>query len=169
MPNHHRDTLTKREPSVVGFSFWLVPMQPAVPAWRYDRFCDSATTGMLDMTKLLQHIDEMRALINQTTTSEQSLVKALGDALSQVDHQLVRDIRKVALEHQARRAEVFLELQALACSIGMFPQPQEVAYVPPANDEQAYFPAIGDWRQAAMNVSFQDEVDYHLNATGAQH
>ena len=124
---------------------------------------------MSDMTKLVQHIAEMNNLLIQTTTSEQSLVKALGDALSEVDHQLVRDIRKVALEHQARRAEVFLELQALACSIGMFPQAQEeVAYVPPANDEQAFFPAVGDWRQAALNVNYQDEIDYHLNTTVAQ-
>ena len=144
-------------------------MQPAIPACRYDRYCDSETTGMSDMTKLVQHIAEMNTLLIQTTTSEQSLVKALGDALSQVDHQLVRDIRKVALEHQARRAEVFLELQALACSIGMFPHTQEeVAYVPPANDEQAFFPAVGDWRQAVQNVNYQDEVDYHLNTTGAQ-
>jgi hypothetical protein len=124
---------------------------------------------MSDMTKLVQHIAEMNTLLIQTTTSEQSLVKALGDALSQVDHQLVRDIRKVALEHQARRAEVFLELQALACSIGMFPHTQEeVAYVPPANDEQALFPAVGDWRQAVLNVNYQDEVDYHLKTTSAQ-
>ena len=124
---------------------------------------------MSDMTKLVQHIAEMNNLLIQTTTSEQSLVKALGDALSQVDHQLVRDIRKVALEHQARRAEVFLELQALACSIGMFPQAQEeVAYVPPANDEQAFFPAVGDWRQAALNVNYQDEVNYHLNTASTK-
>ena len=30
-----------------------------------------------------------------------------------------------------------------------------------------YFPAVGDWRQAAQNVSYQDEVDYHLRTTGA--
>ena len=119
------------------------------------------------MTKLLQHVDEMRALLTQTATSEQSLVKALGDALNQVDHQLVRDIRKVATEHQARRAEIFNELQVLACSIGMFQPPQEVAYVPPPqNDGQQYFPAVGDWRQATTNVNYQDEVDYHLNGAG---
>ena len=127
--------------SVVDFSSWLVLrcnrqfLRAAMIV-----IVDSETTGMSDMTKLVQHIAEMNTLLIQTTTSEQSLVKALGDALSQVDHQLVRDIRKVALEHQARRAEVFLELQALACSIGMFPHTQEeVAYVPPANDEQAFF------------------------------
>jgi len=144
-------------------------MQPAIPACRYARICDSETTGMSDMTKLVHHIDEMCTLLNQTTTSEQSLVKALGDALNEVDHQLVQQIRKVALEHQARRAEVFLELQALASTIGMFPQHQEVTYVPPANDEQAFFPAVGDWRQAVQNVNYQDEVNYHLNTASSKH
>ena len=119
------------------------------------------------MTKLLQHIDEMRALLTQTTTSEQSLVKALGDALSQVDHQLVQDIRKVAIAHQARRAEIYLELQSLACTIGMFPTANEIPIEPPANDSQQYF-AVGDWRQAAANVGYQDEVDYHLRTAGGQ-
>jgi hypothetical protein len=119
------------------------------------------------MTKLVQHIEEMGALLTQTTRSEQSLVKALADALSQVDHQLVQDIRKVGIEHQARRAEIFLELQALACTIGMFPTANEVAIEPPANAEQQYFPAMGDWRQAAQNVSYQDELDYHLRTKGA--
>ena len=49
---------------------------------------------MSDMTKLVHHIDETRTLLNQTTASEQSLVKALGDALNEVDHQLVREISK---------------------------------------------------------------------------
>ena len=119
------------------------------------------------MTKLVQHIEEMGALLTQTTRSEQSLVKALANSLSQVDNQLVQDIRKVGIEHQARRAEIFLELQALACTIGMFPTANEVAIEPPANDEQQYFPAMGDWRQAAQNVSYQDELDYHLRTAGA--
>jgi hypothetical protein len=116
-------------------------------------------------TKLLQHVEEMRGLLTATATHEQSLVKALSDALNQVDHQLVGAIRRVAAEHQARRAEIFNELQALASSIGMFqPPPQELPYVPHSQtDPQPYFPAVGDWRQAATNMSFQDEVDYHLN------
>ena len=122
------------------------------------------------MTKLPQHIDEMGVLLTQTAKHEQSLVKALSDALSKVDEQLVQDIRKVAVQHQARRAEIFMELQALAHSIGAFPTAHEIPHVPPANDVQPHFAAaVGDWRQAALNINYQDELDLHLNAAGAQH
>jgi hypothetical protein len=121
------------------------------------------------MTKLFQHIEEMGALLTQTTKSEQSLVKALGDALRHVDDQLVQDIRNLNTQHQARRAEIFLELQALACSIGLFPTAQEIPHVPAANDAHApgQFIPVGDWRQAAQNISYQDELDFHLRTTGA--
>jgi hypothetical protein len=26
--------------------------------------------------------------------------------------------------------------------------------------------AVGDWRQAALNINYQDELDFHLNGTG---
>jgi hypothetical protein len=121
------------------------------------------------MTKLVQHIDEMRARLTQTSTSEQSLVKSLGDALNHVDQQLIRDIRRVATEHEARRAVIFNELQALACSIGVFQPPhQELGVVPQQNDGP-YFPAVGDWRQATMNLNYQDEFEDHLNGKGPQH
>ena len=122
------------------------------------------------MSKLLQHMDEMSAILTHTTRHEQSLVKALGDALKEVDEQLVHEIRNLNTQHQARRAEIFLELQALACSIGLFPTAHEIPHVPPANDEHAhgqYIP-VGDWRQAAQNISFQDELDFHLKTVGGQ-
>ena len=120
------------------------------------------------MTKLLQHINEMRTSVNQTATGEQSLVKSLGDALNYVDQQLLRDIRKVATEHEARRAVIFNELQALACSIGVFQSAEEVGVIPQQNGNP-YFPAVGDWRQATQNLSYQEEFDAHLNGNGKQH
>ena len=126
------------------------------------------------MTKLPQHIDEMGVLLTQTAKNEQSLVKALSDALAKVDEQLVQDIRKVAVQHQARRAEIYLELQALAHTIGVFPAaheiPHEIPHVAPANDVQPEFAvAVGDWRQAALNINYQDELDFHLNGASPQH
>jgi hypothetical protein len=122
------------------------------------------------MSKLLQHMDEMSAILTHTTKNEQSLVKALGDALRHVDDQLVQDIRSLNTQHQARRAEIFLELQALACSIGLFPTTQEIPHVPAANDALPHgeFIAVGDWRQAAQNISYQDELDFHLKTAGGQ-
>ena len=120
------------------------------------------------MSKLLQHMDEMSAILTHTTKNEQSLVKALGDALRQVDDELVQDIRNLNTQHQARRAEIFLELQALACSIGLFPTAQEIPHVPAANDAHGEYIPVGDWRQAAENIKYQDEVDYHLKTVGGQ-
>jgi hypothetical protein len=72
-------------------------------------------------------------LLTQTAKHEQSLVKALADALGKVDDQLMQDIRKVAVQHQARRAEIFLELQALAHTIGAFPTAHEISHAPADN------------------------------------
>ena len=120
------------------------------------------------MSKLRQHMDEMGAILTHTTKHEQSLVKALGEALRQVDDQLVQDIRSLNTQHQARRAEIFLELQALACSIGLFPTAQEIPHIPAANDAHGQYIPVGDWRQAAQNISFQDELELHLQTAGGQ-
>ena len=120
------------------------------------------------MSKLLQHMDEMSALITHTTRNEQSLVKALGDALRHVDDQLVQDIRNLNIQHQARRAEIYLELQALACNIGLFPTTQEIPHVPPANDAHGQFIPVGDWRKASEAINYQDELDFHLKTVGGQ-
>ena len=54
------------------------------------------------MANLLQHMDEMSAILTHTTKNEQSLVKALGDALKKVDEQLVHENRNLNTRHQAR-------------------------------------------------------------------
>ena len=114
------------------------------------------------MSKLLQHMDEMSAILTHTTRHEQSLVKALADALQQVDQQLVQDIRSLNMLHHERRAEIYLELQSLAASIGLVPTAHEVR---PVNDTQA---AVGDWRQAAQNINYEDELDMHVKTVRGQ-
>ena len=121
------------------------------------------------MTKLRQHIDEMRASLTQTATGEQSLVKSLGDALNHVDQQLLREIRKAATEHEARRAVIFNELQALACNIGVFQPPPDKGMIPQQNDGHPYLPTVGDWRQATRNLTYQEEFEAHMNGNGKQH
>ena len=75
------------------------------------------------MTKLLQHIEEMRVRLSEIAGDEQTLVQALGDALSRLDQQLLRDVRSIATEHEIRREEILGELQGLAIGIGMFRPP----------------------------------------------
>ena len=75
---------------------------------------------MTNETKLLQHIDQLRARLNQIDTSERSLVEELADSLKMIDQQLLHDVRNASAEHQNRRGTILNELQALADSMGMF-------------------------------------------------
>ena len=88
------------------------------------------------MTKLLQHIDEVGTSLSQTFTSEQSLVKSLDDALYDLDQRLLREVRKVATEHQARRGAIHKELHALAGSIGTFRPPHDAGTLKQINGRQ---------------------------------
>lgn len=125
------------------------------------------------MTKLVQHIEEMRARLCEIASSEQMLLKALGDALNRLDQQLLRDVRAVASEHEQRREEILGELQGLAASIGMFHAPLNAA--PAAEELPSYMPAEapkqaiapGDWREATRNIG--DEIDFHLNGRRSSH
>ena len=147
-----------------------------------------------DLTKLPQHIDEVRASLTETFRNEQSLVKSLGDELNHLDQQLLQGIRQVAADHQIRRETILNALEDLADSIGMFrPQhedaaaqpaaiPQPVAKLQPAAvipeqidygqqyDGHQYAITAGDWRQAAKNI--QDELmnglEFHLNGKGSK-
>ena len=77
------------------------------------------------MTKMMQLVEEMRARLDQIADTEQTLVRALGDALSRVDQKLLQDVRSISIEHEARRGAILLELQSLASRIGSFPTARE--------------------------------------------
>ena len=120
------------------------------------------------MTKLLAHIEEMRARLKEVADNEQSLVKALGDALDRLDQALLRDVRTIASAHEDRREAILGELQGLASGIGMFRAPLAGlrprscrATCPRPNTCRAIAP--GDWRRATSNI--EDELDFgpHLN------
>ena len=72
------------------------------------------------MRQLLLQLEEMHIRIAETATQEETLVKALGDALNRLDEQLLQDVQSIATEHEARRCAILGELQGLASSIGMF-------------------------------------------------
>jgi hypothetical protein len=111
------------------------------------------------MTKLLQHIEEMRVRLSEIAGDEQALVQALSDALNRLDHQLLRGVRTIATEHEQRREDILGELQNLAGSIGMARQPlappQPPEELPPdrrANGFQERIIGPRDWRQAISNT-----------------
>jgi hypothetical protein len=123
-----------------------------------------------DATKLIQHIDEMRARLAQTAHGERALVESLGDALNRLDQDILQNIRNVATGHDARRGAILQELQALAASIGTFlpaRDPVEPVAISQENGHP-HVPAVGDWRQATKNLSYHDELELllrngHLN------
>jgi|LNFM01.1.fsa_nt_gb hypothetical protein len=134
------------------------------------------------MTKMLQYVDEMRARLTEVATTEQTLIRALDQALSQVDQELLADVRDLTLAHEARRVAILTELQGLASRIGAFPVtaeplaataagqsqpaieqvPQPSAQPPPLPGS---FEAVraGDWRQAVSNIN--DDLDTYFGRT----
>jgi hypothetical protein len=113
------------------------------------------------MRPLLQQLEEMHIRIAENATHEEKLVKALGDALTRLDDQLLQDVQSIATEHEARRTAILGELQGLASSIGMFQVPRPAAI----EAEPAYIPIAGDWREATSNIG--DEIEAPHNGRAA--
>ena len=128
------------------------------------------------MTKMIELVEEMRARLNQITDTEQALVRALGEALSRVDHKLLQDVRNITTDHESRRGATLHELQNLASRIGAFPVPSEPApsleYADPAarpiaaaNVNQPLFARGGNWRQAVNSI--ENELDIYVEKRAA--
>jgi len=116
-------------------------------------------------------IEEMRARLNENAEHEQALLRALSEALGQVDKQLLNEVRQVTAEHEARRSDILGELHVLASRLCVFPKPLSsdvpraheqvtVLNAPPKNGKAAHAP--GDWRQAASNID--EELDLYFDA-----
>ena len=114
------------------------------------------------MRPLLQQLEEMHIRIAETATHEEKLVKALGDALTRLDDQLLQDVQSIATDHEARRTAILGELQGLASSIGMFQLSRPPAAI---EAEPAYIPIAGDWRQATSNIG--DDIELSPNGRAA--
>ena len=105
-----------------------------------------------DLVRLNPHIDQMREQLSQTAETERSLVQSLSDALNRMDQETLRSVRNMSAEHEARRAGIFNELQALAASIGTFQSGRET--VEP----------VAIQRQAEPKLSYHDELEANLHA-----
>jgi hypothetical protein len=131
-------------------------------------------------SKMIELVDEMRARLTEIAEREQTLIRALGEALTRVDHRLLQDVRSITSEHEARRGAILTELQGLASRIGAFPAvPREpvaqLNHAEPApalrplaaaNDRPPIF-GRGDWRKATRNI--EDELDIYFKDRAASH
>ncbi|CAN1721466.1 conserved protein of unknown function [Hyphomicrobium sp. 1Nfss2.1] len=118
------------------------------------------------MGKLQQQLEEMHIRIAEMASHEETLVKALSDALTRLDEQLLADVQAIASDHEARRVTILGELQGLASSIGMFQVQRSpaAAQIDHEAEVAAYIPSAGDWRQATSNIR-----DDHEEASHAAH
>lgn len=132
----------------------------------------------MTMSKMIELVDEMRTRLTEIAEREQALVRALGEALTRVDHRLLQDVRSITSEHEARRGAILSELQSLASRIGAFPamarEPvAQLNHAEPvlkplaaANDRPPIF-GRGDWRKATRNI--EDELDIYFKDRAASH
>ena len=108
------------------------------------------------MTKMLDHIDDISTRLTEVSNHEQSLLRALSDALTRVDQALLEDVRDIALAHEARRGLILIELHDLAARIGAFPTsrrpPDALTETDPAMSRTTQAPHPGDWRMAISNI-----------------
>ena len=91
-----------------------------------------------DLVQLRPHIDHMRTTLSQTAEHERSLVQALSDELKRMDQETLRSVRSIGAEHEARRAGIFNELQALAASMCTFQPAREAAIQQQAGPKLSY-------------------------------
>jgi hypothetical protein len=119
------------------------------------------------MDTLHSQIESMRRRLAENAHAEQTLLRALGEALDQVDQQLLREVRQVTSDHEVRRALILGELQVLASHLCAFPADHGALPAidgagpvtgAPAPGRPAMRHAPGDWRLAAQNVA-EDDLD----------
>ncbi|MEQ1576540.1 MAG: hypothetical protein ABL894_02700 [Hyphomicrobium sp.] len=121
--------------------------------------------------QLNQQIEEMRARLTENAQNEQVLLRALAEALGQVDQQLLTEVRQVTAAHEERRSNILGELQVLASRLCVFSKPlgsdhfrprEQVTSLNSMPGKISPRHAPGDWRQAASNID--DELDFYLDA-----
>ena len=102
-----------------------------------------------DLTKLGPYVEQARLTLTETAERERALVQALSDELKRFDQQTLQGVRTIAAEHEARRAGILDELQALAQSIGTFQHERESRPV---------------GVQTKPQLSYHDELEASLSA-----
>ena len=66
------------------------------------------------MTGLSQNVEDLLKRLETNSKSELNLIRALVEAIRQVDDQTLRELRNLSLHHELRRETIVGELQVLA-------------------------------------------------------
>ena len=136
------------------------------------------------MTVLCDNVEDMLKRLETHSKAELTLVRALSEAIRQVDDQTLRELRNLSLQHELRCETILGELQLLAarmCQLPVKPNPsiRPATEQPPIAHRRAGAEDVldmvnvnaagsaasaqslntgGDWRQAAQNI--EDDLDY---------
>lgn len=130
------------------------------------------------MTKLHEQIEEMQRRLTQNAMTEQAFVRALGEALSQVDMHLLNEVKRLSSEHETRRGAILHELRGLAERLCLFPaQGQPVAAIEDGHaDVNAHLAhangrphSPGDWRKATSNIEDDPDPELYWRSPGPSH
>ncbi len=144
------------------------------------------------MTGLSQNVEDMLKRLETSSKSELNLIRALAEAIRQVDDQTLRELRNLSLHHELRRETILGELQVLAqrmCHLPSRPASSIKAAIDrPAFAKNAAVTDVGDeiadalngnagghgangngadWRQAARNI--QDDLDLAFGPAPPRH
>lgn len=132
------------------------------------------------MTVLSENVEELLKRLETNSKSELNLIRALAEAIREVDDQTLRELRTLSLQHELRRESILGELQLFASRMCQLParsvptQRRTIDHHAQNGAHDAHratagvadgFAAEGsggDWRQAAQNI--EDELDLAFGA-----
>ena len=135
------------------------------------------------MTVLSENVEDLLKRLEGNSKSELNLIRALADAVRQVDDQTLRELRNLSLHHELRRETILGELHLMAARMCQLPSRPASSIraaldqsalvskrttIEPSETLKAEAPRNGaDWRQAAQNI--QDDLDDTFGAAAPRH
>jgi chromosome segregation ATPase len=82
---------------------------------------DATPSSQQSVDRLTEQLEQMRIRMNEVAKREGSLAAELNLAIRRMDDQLLHEVRAMAAEHEARRANILNELQAFAAQLDGLP------------------------------------------------
>jgi hypothetical protein len=124
------------------------------------------------MTVLSQNVEDMLKRLETHSKSELNLIRALSDAIRQVDEAALRELRDLTLTHELRRESILGELQMIAgrlCQLPAKPSSAIKAAVdqPPLAHHKAQANTLGPLANTGHNVVRQAAPLHHDPRHGA--
>jgi hypothetical protein len=128
----------------------------------------------LPSTPLTAQLDDMRIRMNEVARQESHLVSELNASIRKMDNQLLHEVRSIAAEHEARRANILNELKLLSVRLNGFPYQERPG---PAMDNARRTLLSGGAAAAGQSLLEEDDqqqrireaLTYHLSRQGGPH